>query len=271
MAHPSPPATVLASHLLAQTTSAIGVLESLGIISSQDASLIRSKLPSPAGPFPTLTPPSPRNDVSGPFGRMNMGPPGQQQIGPPALPARRAEVRAKALWDYHGTEADDLVFRAGDMIIIDEEVNEQWYRGRVIPPGQSVPIERSGLFPSNYVEKLSAHSPVQAPGPGPSGQYYGSSPQSSHPPGPMYQPPPQQGYNQYEKQYQQYPGQPQHGQMMLAQPPPVPAPAPIVVQQEEARKGKFGRLGSQLGNAAVSGAGFGFGSAVASEMVHSIF
>ena len=32
-------------------------------------------------------------------------------------------------------------------------VNEQWYRGRVIPQGQGYPLERSGLFPSNYVEK----------------------------------------------------------------------------------------------------------------------
>lgn len=35
------------------------------------------------------------------------------------------------------------------------EVNAQWYRGRVIPQGQSYPLERQALFPSNYIEKLS--------------------------------------------------------------------------------------------------------------------
>ena len=32
-------------------------------------------------------------------------------------------------------------------------VNDQWFRGRVIPTGQHVPLERAGLFPSNYIEK----------------------------------------------------------------------------------------------------------------------
>jgi hypothetical protein len=51
-------------------------------------------------------------------------------------------------------EADDLRFRAGDVIIVDEEVNPQWSRGRVIPSGQAMPLEKGGLFPSNYIEKL---------------------------------------------------------------------------------------------------------------------
>lgn len=76
----------------------------------------------------------------------------------PPLPARHGagsnEVHARALWDYNGTEADDLHFRQGDVIVIDDEVNEQWYRGRVIPGGNGVPLEKGGLFPSNYVEKL---------------------------------------------------------------------------------------------------------------------
>lgn len=32
-------------------------------------------------------------------------------------------------------------------------VNDQWFRGRVIPTGQHVPLGRAGLFPSNYIEK----------------------------------------------------------------------------------------------------------------------
>jgi hypothetical protein len=57
-------------------------------------------------------------------------------------------IRARALWDYSGTEADDLQFNQGQTIIIDDEVNDQWCRGRVEGEG------RTGLFPSNYVEKM---------------------------------------------------------------------------------------------------------------------
>lgn len=70
----------------------------------------------------------------------------------PALPVRSTPEpqvnRARALWDYQGGEADDLQFRAGDTIIIDEEVNDQWFRGRV----EGAP--KTGLFPANYVEKM---------------------------------------------------------------------------------------------------------------------
>jgi hypothetical protein len=67
-------------------------------------------------------------------------------------------------------EPDDLRFRAGDIIIVDEEgmskcdhrkltaVNNQWYRGRVIPSGQQIPQDRSGLFPANYIEKESVYN-----------------------------------------------------------------------------------------------------------------
>lgn len=70
----------------------------------------------------------------------------------PALPVRSTPEpqvnRARALWDYQGGEADDLQFRSGDTIIIDEEVNDQWFRGRV--EGAA----KTGLFPANYVEKM---------------------------------------------------------------------------------------------------------------------
>lgn len=70
----------------------------------------------------------------------------------PALPVRSAPEpqvnRARALWDYQGGEADDLQFRSGDTIIIDEEVNDQWFRGRV----EGAP--KTGLFPATYVEKM---------------------------------------------------------------------------------------------------------------------
>ena len=182
MSAPSSPANALASHLLTQTASAIAILESLNVINPQDANIIRSKLPSPSGPFPSLEPASPRHDMSASFQTLSMG---TSSPSVPALPARRVENRAKALWDYHGTVSQRPAFpelnpqadrcRPRTISLSEQEisllltrkvskrpprsriswiVNEQWYRGRVIPPGQSVPLDRAGLFPSNYIEKL---------------------------------------------------------------------------------------------------------------------
>jgi hypothetical protein len=116
----SAPAQALATHLINQTLSSLSVLETLNIISRDDASQIRSKLPNPYGPFPSLeTASSPSINTS--FSQLAVGPaspPPQQsssqvQMPPmhnqmavvPALPARTGpqETRARALWDYAGT------------------------------------------------------------------------------------------------------------------------------------------------------------------------
>ncbi|CAK9779446.1 hypothetical protein CC85DRAFT_289398 [Cutaneotrichosporon oleaginosum] len=71
---------------------------------------------------------------------------------PPAPPT---EIRATALWDYgQGGDADDLAFKEGDTVVIDEEVNDEWLRGRTIPKGHSTPLPKSGLFPSNYIQRM---------------------------------------------------------------------------------------------------------------------
>ena len=48
------PATSLASHLISQIRSNLSLLEQLSIIQPQDADQIRTKLPPPNGPFPSL-------------------------------------------------------------------------------------------------------------------------------------------------------------------------------------------------------------------------
>lgn len=120
------PAQAFASHLINQTLSSIALLESLSLINSAGASLIRQKLPSPTGPFPSLSPPSPsssfanltiaqssptsswtvqhaRDDSSANSPSNNM----QSSAPAPVLPPRQkfgpAERRAKALWDFNGT------------------------------------------------------------------------------------------------------------------------------------------------------------------------
>jgi len=115
-----PPAQALATHLINQTLSSLSVLETLNIISRDDASQIRSKLPNPYGPFPSLgAASSPSANAS--FSQLSLGPasppphqpPSQTSIPPlhnqmaviPSLPPRAPsrEVRARALWDYAGT------------------------------------------------------------------------------------------------------------------------------------------------------------------------
>lgn len=72
----------------------------------------------------------------------------------PAAPAAPAQVRATALWAYgQSGDPEDLIFSECDTIIIDEEVNDEWYRGRTIPAGRTAPLPKSGIFPSSYVEK----------------------------------------------------------------------------------------------------------------------
>lgn len=60
--------------------------------------------------------------------------------------ARSIPSRAKALYDFHGTEQGDLSFQAGDTIQITGEEDEMWWRGTL--------DGRTGIFPSNYVHGL---------------------------------------------------------------------------------------------------------------------
>ena len=54
MASSTSPAQTLASHLVSQAIASVSLLESLAIISAEDAAVIRSKLPSATSTFPTL-------------------------------------------------------------------------------------------------------------------------------------------------------------------------------------------------------------------------
>ena len=114
-----PPAQALATHLINQTLSSLSVLETLNIISRDDASQMRSRLPNPYGPFPSLGAPSSPSATTS-FGQLSLGPasPPPHQPSPqppmppmhhqmaivPAIPPRvpQREVRARALWDYAG-------------------------------------------------------------------------------------------------------------------------------------------------------------------------
>ncbi|KAJ9111706.1 hypothetical protein QFC19_001066 [Naganishia cerealis] len=140
---------------------------------------------------------------------------GQTEV-PPRLPSRSHSERnlncAVALWDYSGGSNDDLTFAVHDVIIIDEEVNADWYKGHL----ESNP-SRTGFFPSNYVRKEPARPNEPQRFLAPPSQNSSAIPQPSYQPGPN---PHQSGYGQPAPMggYVSYPNQ-QHQGNYNAPPP----------------------------------------------------
>ncbi|NXG46858.1 SH319 protein, partial [Psilopogon haemacephalus] len=58
----------------------------------------------------------------------------------------RKKGRAKALYDFHGENEDELSFKAGDIITELESVDEDWMSGEI--------QGKSGIFPKNFVHIL---------------------------------------------------------------------------------------------------------------------
>lgn len=73
----------------------------------------------------------------------------QQAAQPQTVPSGTTAAtvsRVRALFDFHGTDQDELTFRKGDVIAVLESVYKDWWKGLL--RGQT------GIFPLNYVEKL---------------------------------------------------------------------------------------------------------------------
>ncbi|TNY20303.1 hypothetical protein DMC30DRAFT_397980 [Rhodotorula diobovata] len=282
-----PTTQALTQHLLSRLDADLEFLASAHLLSPADLALIRSKLapihaheglaalavsPAPAQAQRQVPPPPP------PPVRAQQ----QQQQQPPAKPLCRA------VWDYVKTQPDDLGFKQGDVITVDDEVNADWWRGTL--DGET------GLFPCNHVERIAAPSPSPTPSPaqGYAASYAAAQPSWAPPaaaaaasapsaPSFAYQQPQAYGaapssYGNEKASY--YAPPPPPPQQQQQQPyggyqPPAPAPAPaqqVVVQPDGAqKKHKYGKFGKQMGTAIAGGAGFGVGSALASEAVHAIF
>ncbi len=61
--------------------------------------------------------------------------------------------RVRALFDFQPTEAGELQFQRGDIIAVLESVFKDWWKGSL--------RGEKGIFPLNYVEKLSDPTPEQ--------------------------------------------------------------------------------------------------------------
>ncbi|TPX35075.1 hypothetical protein SmJEL517_g02489 [Synchytrium microbalum] len=91
---------------------------------------------------------APGGSVGGAGGqRMIGGPTAGRAVPPPPSMAGGANQYV-AIADFATGEPGDLDVRAGDIIIDVEEVDENWYRGRI---GQTV-----GIFPKTYAQRSGA-------------------------------------------------------------------------------------------------------------------
>jgi myosin-1 len=117
-------------------------------------------------------------------------PPAAAPRAPPAAPAQQT---AKALYAYSAVENDELSFNVGDIIVVTSELDGGgWWQGTF--------GGRSGIFPSNYVEKLPmaaaapAAPPRAAPGPPPPAAAPAAAPASGAGRGGGGPPPPRGGF-----------------------------------------------------------------------------
>ncbi|CAG8842386.1 31211_t:CDS:2, partial [Racocetra persica] len=68
------------------------------------------------------------------------------------LPQPPSVSRVRALYDFRPTESNELGFSCGDIINVIDNVYKDWWKGEL--RGQT------GIFPVNYVEKITEPSPV---------------------------------------------------------------------------------------------------------------
>jgi len=65
----------------------------------------------------------------------------------PPPPIEPQLPKCKAMYPYSATDSDELSFQEGDIIYIVSEDSSGWWNGKLING-------KTGLFPSNYIEKI---------------------------------------------------------------------------------------------------------------------
>lgn len=60
---------------------------------------------------------------------------------------QESEVIAEALYDYVAQRSDELSFKNGDLIVVTERSDAEWWKGRL----QKTANGPEALFPANYV------------------------------------------------------------------------------------------------------------------------
>lgn len=58
------------------------------------------------------------------------------------------ELKAEALYDYQAQRDDELSFKVGDIIIVTDQSDGEWWKGRLLNDKSNT----DALFPGNYVQ-----------------------------------------------------------------------------------------------------------------------
>ncbi|KAG0163804.1 hypothetical protein DFQ28_009461 [Apophysomyces sp. BC1034] len=284
---------VFAKHVLVSIHKDLNFLKEQNYLTPQKYNDILNQLP-------VIGQPNQARDVpsfpSSPYGNSQPSP--VASAPPPMYESSNALATVEALYDFRGENPSaDLTFRKGDIIQVTEYVNNDWWRGTL--RGQT------GMFPSNYVQKMTSAPPPPPPSqtaspppppppaggmspPPPSGRgnnYAYPPPPSSGGSGYAYPPPPpaaSSGYNNYPppppatysappvQPPPSYPVPPSQPVQSYAPPPaqPAPAAAPAAAEPQESKVAGFGK---QLAGNVVNAATWGFGGTIGSEVAHSLF
>ncbi|KAI8083046.1 SH3 domain-containing protein [Halteromyces radiatus] len=137
----------LANHVLQSIQKDLSFLKSQQYISNQAYDDILRILP------PQLHNTTPSYTSGSPYAsKATMPSPGStynssttQPPPPPNYATAISSETVEALYDFQGQNAEDLSFHRGDIIQVNEHVNNDWWRGTL--------NGRTGLFPSSYVQK----------------------------------------------------------------------------------------------------------------------
>ncbi|KAM0787297.1 hypothetical protein ACM66B_007073 [Microbotryomycetes sp. NB124-2] len=274
----------LVNHLIARMDADVDFLAQHHVLHGADAELIRQRLRSAADSHALTsgvnsvqllnnTAPSPAPS----FG--HAGPPSSTSVSappppPPPQPQQAAKQQCRALWDYPQAQPDDLAFVKGDIITIEKEENADWWRGSL--------NGRTGIFPSNHVERIASALPAPPPA------SYGSvSPtpsfapsQTSQQPQYVYQQP--QGYGNLNEKHPY--AESQHAQSGASLPGPSNLPVnnfhtynppagltTVQPAQPGEKPKKDHKFAKHMGTSFAGGAGFGAGAAVTSNIINAIF
>ncbi|XP_014254626.1 SH3 domain-containing protein 19 isoform X1 [Cimex lectularius] len=108
--------------------------------SREDLKIYTEKEGSP--PMPSCPPPPPPPEVLGVLLNGPKVPP--RPSGTSAI--KDEEPYCVALYDFASTHPDDLPFKAGDKIVLTEQVSEEWLKGKL--------DGKEGIFPKSYVDVI---------------------------------------------------------------------------------------------------------------------
>uniref|UniRef100_A0A8C4YH22 Uncharacterized protein n=1 Tax=Gopherus evgoodei TaxID=1825980 RepID=A0A8C4YH22_9SAUR len=106
--------------------------------------------PTPRPALPPSTAPPLCHSISPPAPLPSYPSPSLMVFSPPDLQSKRRLFRVRALYDCQADREDELTFRVGEIIIVAEEEDSNWWSGWI--EGQP---HRKGVFPASFVHVLS--------------------------------------------------------------------------------------------------------------------